>query len=363
MRTTLILALIIFFATSGTRIAHAREDLVPGSRFTSARAAAMADAFIPLGEDGATALFYNPALIGKFKKPTLTPLSLSTYVNGGYIAMADLNFFNLPNLAGYQSTLASHVGQYASGGMQIVPSFATNFFSAAILVQTEIGAIRNAGGTLRYRSNYQFIPAVGTGFRLADGILRFGYSLQYVNQALGNVTTANVTTPSYLNSIQQGAGFSHNAGAALTLPIAGLPQLDVVARNILGTAYTMSSLYAFSGSPSGSPTTEPMSFDASFSIQPKFGKGTYLNLVFEYRDFTGVSGVPPLGRAVLGLEFSIRDIFALRGGYKAGYPTAGIGFNTKNAEFSLTWYSEDIGASYYAERDSRLMLQYSLKAF
>ncbi len=361
MRLSAILSILASVLLVQT--AWARQELVPGSRYTSGRAAAMADAFLPLGDDGATALFYNPANIGKAQKPSLAPLNLTAYMNGGYVGMLDLNFYNLPNLAGYQPTLASNVGKYASGGFQLAPSFITRFFAAAILVQSEIGAIRNSAGTLRYRSNYQLIPAVGTGFRLADGIIRMGYSLQYVSQATGNITTGNLTTPSYLTGLAQGGGLSHNAGIAITLPINSLPQLNVVARNILGTAYTLPTLYPFSGSPSGTPTAEPMSFDASVSIQPKFGKGTYLNLVFEYRDFTGVSGVPPLGRAVLGLEFSIRDVFQIRGGYKAGYPTAGIGFNTQKAEFSLTWYSEDIGASYYAERDSRLMLQYILKAF
>src|SRR5256885_561612 len=81
----------------GEGSAHARQDLIPGSRYTSGRAAALGDAFLPLGEDGAAALFYNPAAIGKLKGPTIEPLNLSIYGDLGYFSSLNSNFFNIYN--------------------------------------------------------------------------------------------------------------------------------------------------------------------------------------------------------------------------------------------------------------------------
>ena len=46
---------------------------VPGSRYMSGRAAAMGDAFLPLADDGASAVFYNPSAIARLKDPRFEP--------------------------------------------------------------------------------------------------------------------------------------------------------------------------------------------------------------------------------------------------------------------------------------------------
>ena len=188
-------------------------------------------------------------------------------------------------------------------------------------------------GNVRYRTLYQFIPAAAIGARLAGGIVRLGYSLQWVNQAVGDISAPSGTDPlGYNQSLPQGGGLSSTAGFALTLPITYLPSINLVGRNLFNTRYTMPSLIPISKNSPGAPATDAMTFDASFSLQPKVESGIYMNWVLAYRDLTNVSGVAILGRLAAGTELSFRDFFFLRGGFGSGYPSAGLGFRVKKAD-------------------------------
>jgi hypothetical protein len=237
------------------------------------------------------------------------------------------------------------------------------YFAFGILFNGQLAG-EAVGSNIRYKSLYQFVPAVGTGIRLAGGIVRFGYSLQYVNQASGDLTVdSNVDPLGYNQGLAQGAGLSHNVGFALTLPIAYLPAFNAVARNVGNLTYSSSTLLPLARNDSGPPATEPMTVDVSLSIQPKIGSGSYMNWVVEYRDATNTTGVPMIGRFAVGAEISVRDSFYIRGGFGSGYPAAGIGLRRKGGEFSLTWHSEEIGGGYRIERDTRYLMQYQVKAF
>lgn len=345
-----------------TSEALGRLETIPGSRFTTARGAALGDAFLPLSEDG-SALFYNPASIGKVRRPMFEPLNFSIGVNTEYLSMVDRNFYRVTSLQSYAPSISGKEGKNPGAAFQIFPNFVLRGLAFGILMSSDFEA-RATGGSIRYRSRYQFIPTIGGALRLASGVVRLGYSLQWVNLASGDVTTSLTSSPLGWNQqLQQGAGLSHNLGFAITIPVAYLPALNVVARNVLGARYTLSSIVPLARNTSGSPATEEMSIDASVSVQPKVGRGASFNLVLEYRDVTNRSGISVLGRAVLGVEFSFRDLFFIRGGWGSGYPSAGIGLKRKTAEFGLAWYSEETGAAYHSERDIRYLLHYQIRAF
>ncbi len=349
-----------FFAGSS----WARQDIVPGSRYTSARAAAMSDAYLPLGDDGPSGLFYNPATLGRIRNPQFEGLNLSLYANSGYAGMFNIDFYNVASLSGYLKTLEKNPGTFAGAGFSVIPSAYMRGFAFGVLLQSHLGAVANGDGTVRYRSVYQFVPTVGTGIRLAGGIVRLGYSLQWVNQASGDFTVLTSDTPlGYNQGLAQGSGISHNLGFSLTLPIAYLPSLNLVGRNLFGVRFGTFSLLPLARNSIGAPANEPASYDASFSIQPKVGGGSYFNFVLEYRDIFNQSKVSALGRAVFGAELSLKDHFYLRGGWGSGYPSAGIGLKRKGGEFALSWYSEELGIGYHSLRDVRYMLQYQVRAF
>jgi hypothetical protein len=315
-----------------------------------------------VGEDGASALFYNPANLGKILSPTFEPVNIGMHLNGGFVGNADLDFYKATSLSSWAPHLALSPDTYQGMSLSVLPSFATRYLAIGMLAQSELGASVDAANVAHYRSRYQLVPTVATGFRLAEGIVRIGYSFQWVNQTVGQATNA-AGTAGYDQKLAKGSGFSHNAGAALTLPIAYLPSFNVVARNILGTHYTSFSILPLGQNVTGPPADDPMSFDASFSLQPKLGQGLYVNFVTQMRDFTNSSSTSLFQRLAVGLEFSLRDTIFLRGGFGSGYPAAGIGLRRKAGELSLTWYSEELGRGFREKQDTRYMLQFQVRAF
>jgi len=344
--------------------AWARGDLIPGARYVSARGAALGDAFLPLGEDGASALFYNPANIGKIRQTNFEPLNVVVEGNTGYFGQVDLSFYKVLNLNNYAPTLSANPGKAASVAFGAFPNFFMRGFAFGVLHQRRIYATTD-GTNIRYVSRFETIPTVGTGVRLAGGVVRLGYSLQWVHASTGDINVLVGSSPlGYNQQLKEGSALSHNAGIAITLPYAYLPSLNLVARNILGARYTAYHLYPLAKNSSGVPPTEPMTFDASFSVSPKAGpSGGFFNMVFEYRDILNQSGISYWGRGAVGLEYALRGAFFVRGGWGSGYPNAGIGLKRKSAEFSLTWFSEEVGRDYRDERDQRFILQYQIRTF
>jgi hypothetical protein len=344
--------------------AQARLDRIPGSRYTSARAAALGDAFLPLGEDVASALFVNPANIAALKSAQFEPMNLQFQLNQEYIDMFSLNFFKATSLSSYQGTLAQNPAKQPGVGFQYVPSFGFRGFAFGLLLSTQFSARQYDSTSLFYRSKYQIIPALGLGIPLARGIVRLGYSLQWVNLSQGERTVnPSVDTVGYNEGIQSGSAFSHNLGFALIFPVEALPSVHLVARNVLGANYGSGNLYSFAKNPSGKPSSESMSVDASVSLHPKTGKGGQVNLVAQLRDLTSTSGYSLIKRLALGIEYDFRNVFFLRGGYGSQYPSAGIGFRSQKADFHLTWYSEEIGSAGIPKRDIRMLMQYQMRVF
>ena len=226
--------------------------------------------------------------------------------------------------------------------------------------------VGNQDGKIRYRSRYEFIPAAGLGLRMASGIIRIGYVFQWVNMLQGDLTVPETSKPMGYNvGVFQGSAMSHNAGLAISLPIYFLPAVNFVARNIGNARYSSFTLLKFANRAAGPPPDEPMSFDASLSIQPKIFTRVWTNLVAEYRDISNTSGVPLSGRFALGAELSIADVIMLRGGWGSGYPSFGIGFQRPSGrgELSLSMFSESVGNSYHEIHDTLYMLHYRVRAF
>ena len=361
-----ILRATCFFYTISMCLGHAlwaRMDLIPGSRFTSARGAAMGDALLPIGDDPATGLFYNPADLARIRKPMLEAFNLALFGNMGYISnLTTSNFFSIVSLPAYAPTLQAHPGVFSGMGGHYMLSFGFSGLGFGLLAQSQFGAQSDAAGVLSYRSLYQVIPAVGYGFRLFQGVCRIGYSLQWVNQALGSVTNA-ASGATYTQGLNQGSGFSHTIGAAIVLPMVMLPTFDVVLRNAFGTTYSARTLIPISSASVGVPANEAMSVDGSFSIQPRMGQGAALNLVLVDRDMTNISGTPLYQHLAFGAELIIKGRLYLRGGVRSTYPSAGLALRSKGAEMSLTWYTEELGTPTTAQPDSRLMFQYQIRNF
>lgn len=312
----------------------------------------MGDSGLMMADDVMSGLFYNPAVMPRFQKFVAEPLNLSLYLGHNTVTGLGLDAYNIFSLPNYAKSA------FQGFGGAVGAAVGYRYIFAGLLFSSELGAATNAG-TVRYRTTYQLIPAVGTGISLADGVLRLGYSLQWVNSVNGGANAAPAGV-NYNTGLAQGSGFSQTLGASLTLPAAFLPQAHVVLRNFLGTAYLPFSILPLASGSSGVPAADPMSLDLAIGVQPKFGFGSGFNISVGWRDVLDASGVPFLGHLNFGLELQVKNFLFLRGGLASGYPSAGFGIKTKNSEFNAAWFSEELGG-YLQYRDMRYMIQYQLR--
>jgi hypothetical protein len=362
-KNTFVHFLFILTFYLGSSEVYARNDLVPGSRYTAARGAALGDAYLPLGDDIPSGLFYNPAVLGKIRRATIEPFNMSLSGNSSYFSMMDSSSYNGASLSGFSPALQNSPGKMSNVGGAFIPSFGFPGFAFGVLIQSDFFAQGNGDSTITYQSKYQLVPAIGTGFRLFSGVIRFGYSLQWVNLATGGATVPVSDSIGFDQGLARGSGFSHTLGVALTLPIQYLPALNLVVRNALNTSYSSSTIIPIQSGSSEVPGTEPMTVDGSFSIHPRLGQGASLNLSIVQRDMTNKSGTAFIGHFALGGEFAFRNSFFLRGGWGGGYPSAGLGIKVQKAELSLAWFSEELGTGYLANRNIRYMFQYQIRPF
>src|SRR5262245_10153825 len=110
----------------------AREDSVPGSRYTSARSAGLADAALPLADDGASSLFTNPAGFGNVRGTVVEPINFTAAANTEYTNMIDRNFYKVTSLSSYAPTVSGKPGAYPGFSGSLCPTFATRGFGLGI---------------------------------------------------------------------------------------------------------------------------------------------------------------------------------------------------------------------------------------
>lgn len=355
--------------------AFARENIVPGSRYVSARGAAMGDAFLPMGREASSALFYNPAIFGKLRGVAFEAANLSGYGNFNVLSALGGNVFSVPQLAVIAPTLAATPETFVSAGTTLAPTFLFGRFGFGVLINGEIGAQANNNGAYRYRTLKQVIPSFGFGFPFFKGRLRVGYSLQWVNQANGDITQQQASDLDYNTGLFEGAGLSHMLGVAFKLGNGYFPEVNIVARNIGGLRFSSNTVLPLATTSVGTPAPESMTIDVSLSTDfskaknnktapslfpGKTGKkGVNPTWVVQLRDLTNTSNTPIDARFATGVEIPTGN-WAFRAGWGTGYPSAGLGYVSKNFEFGLTWYSEDIGQTYHELQDMRVLLQFQL---
>ncbi|MFZ9595626.1 MAG: hypothetical protein ACO3A2_06055 [Bdellovibrionia bacterium] len=343
--------------------AHGRDDVIPGSRYVSARGDALGDALIAVGDDLASGLFYNPAQLSRIRLFEYELLNWSGTVN-----LNLLKTFNLGTPeAGFPGSLLPSIStltdQYVGGGGSAFMGVGMRGLALGVLVDTQFASRLNSDQTVSYRSRYQLIPAMGWGFQLFRGILRVGYSLQVVGVAQNSGTTQGTTSFSYLDGALQGTTLSSTFGLSMVLPVSGSPGFHAVARNAFPTEYSPNVLYRFTNSPSGVPATDVTTFDAAFSLRPHFGRNAALNLLAQLRDATNTSVTSLDQRMAYGAELSFRNWLFFRGGLRGRHLSAGLGFKRAKSELSFAYSTVDVGTSQSSVADSRLMVQFQIRGF
>lgn len=330
----------------------------------------MGDAFLPLGEEVAASLYNNPAHLGRrIKQPPVDWFNLSLFGNQGLVSNFSSSLTSFSDLAAQQAVLAKSPGRWIGGGSTFALGVALPGISVGLLGVAEFlgrQSSPSAASNVQYRSQLQLIPAVGSGFRLFKGRLRLGASVQWVNSAasVSSVASsvASSSTLSYFNNMQQGSALSGLLGLTLIAPLPSLPALNVVVRNAFQTGYHAFSLLSVAQGGSTLPSCDPRTLDVSLSAQPHLERGIVMNVVGVYRDALNATQTTPLAHLALGLEMALHEQVFFRGGWNGGYGSLGVGVKGKKAELNLSYYTEELGASYLSQGDTRFLIQYLIRA-
>ena len=191
--------------------AWARDSSIPTSRYLDGRAAALGNAFIPLGDDGAAGLFYNPAILARLKRIHFETTNIQIQMNDHFVSMLGTDFTKVVTLPSYKNVLSEddNLGRFPSFNFGILPNLFYRGIAAGVYLSNSYQA-RVQAGWLRYRAKFHLIPAAGIGLRLANGIIRIGYSFQLVSEASGDVRQGeDEKIGGYTENLYQGMAISH----------------------------------------------------------------------------------------------------------------------------------------------------------
>jgi hypothetical protein len=197
--------------------AHAQTTTYPGIRYLNPYSQSMGGVSLPLSQDIGNSLFNNPAGLARNPKFKAEFLNLDADGTGNMFgALASGG----TSLGGLTKTLNSNQNSNYAEGISNLTALSWGGLGVGLLFQERVRAYSD-GTNVHYQTLSDLVPAVGYGLSLARGVIRLGYSLQYVNEASGTAQATSDSSASFLSGINQGHGFSSNASVDFSFPING----------------------------------------------------------------------------------------------------------------------------------------------
>ena len=329
-------------------LAQAQTAVYTQARYQSTFSQAMGGVSLPLVDETGNSLFNNPAGLGRSDRFKFEILNLNVDANSGVLGDLGLSTLKMTSLGSMSEQLNAHPNQTYSAGISALPAISWQGFGLGFLYQQKVRAYSD-GSSIHDQLAKYLVPALGYGVGLARGMIRVGYSLQYVNQTSGVSQEQAASASSFSDNKQSGRGFSHQASLNLTLPIRYLPSFALLARNIGGLHFS-----------SGDLADEKSSYDAAFSFTVRVSGATRTHFYLQYNDLTAQVPMPAVEHLHLGADLDLSQSLALRGGLNGGQPTLGLTYRSEASEINLAWYHERSPFANVAYWDARYALQYKI---
>lgn len=359
-RIALFLAVLSFISL------NAFADIINNEWYSSVRALSMGNAAIASADDPVTAMFYNPAMIAKVKKPTGEILNPHIEMGlGNFTLGKDSTGMWKQDLGNTTGKMLEHrnTGSYIGGSLY--PYFATQNFSIGFLGRYEQSGYIDDNTVLHYRFRQLMMPTMALSMGLFSGRMKFGFAVRGIQAADKDATetqSSKFNQASYQGQSGEGFGWGLDAGWSLTMPWAGLPTIAAVARNIGDTSFPIQSA-TFPSFARGQSTPHVIvkgTYDIGMSFSPKFDRNKSLVFDVDYRDaLLRNRSVNKLRRLNVGAELGLSKFFYLRLGARAGYWAGGIGLMGKSSTFDLGTYADELDpVGFMKVSDRRIALRY-----
>jgi hypothetical protein len=330
--------------------------------YTGVRQLGMGGAYTAVVNDE-TALLTNPAGLGKLRETTVTIADpeLSGSFNDTKIATLS-TASNVANLQGLLDAMNANKGVHWNAKAQLFPSIITSNFGFGLHAKYEYNAeVDPTGTTFRLDYTNDYAAALGYCFRFFGGILKVGTSARLIDRTeIHKNLDATATNLSIDGLASEGLGLGADVGVILTAPVAYLPTLSFVARDVGGTSYELSNglLHATSNRPHDTPQT----IDAGIALFPILANETRMTITGEIHDALMVDPDQDLSKRIhAGMELNFHDFFFLRGGMNQRYWTAGVELATSNFQLQAASYGEDVGPAGTPTEDRRWVTKFTFR--
>ncbi len=254
-------------------------------------------------------------------------------------------------------------GKHLHTRAQVFPSIVVPNFGIGVFAKNVVDAEVNLAGdefTYDYTNDYAIVA--GFNFRFWDGIIKVGANGRVVNRTeVRRDDILTTETGLTLNNLAaSGIGVASDAGLILTLPVASLPSISGVYRDLGGTNYSLRD--GMFMTTANDPARTKSTLDTALSFQPILGKRTRSIWSLELRDALNVEEEKDImRRAHFGVELNVADAFFLRAGMNQRYWSAGFELSTGNYQFQVASYGEDIGADEAPVEDRRYVAKFAFR--
>ncbi len=339
--------------------AHAQTDAYPGARYLSPYSASLGGTTLGLSHEIGNSLFNNPAALSRNTQFKAEFLNLDLDANSGTLSGLGMSSLKMSSLGGLTTSLNENPNKVYSTGFSNLTAVSWGGLGVGILYQNRTRAYSD-GTTVHYQTLHNMIPTVGYGIALARGVVRLGYSFQYVNEASGVASANSDSSASFTDGISQGHGYSQNLSVNFVFPFTYIPTFSLMARNIGNLHFTSGSLMTGANNPIGTPADVPMSIEAAFGMMVRLSGSLKSHWYLQYKDVTDTAHMPLLERTSLGVDLDLSESVELRGGYNGSQFSGGIGYKTDQSEIGLAFYHERSPFAAIDYWDTRYALQYKI---
>lgn len=312
-----------------------------------------------------TALLTNPAGLGKLRDLTFTIFDPEVHAGFTDTEIVTIsNYAGALNVQGLLDILNTAKGKHWYAKYQVFPSIVGPNFGTGVLAKYQYNAEVNEAGT-NFRFDYvsDLAMPLGYTFRFFSGVMKIGVVGRLMNRTEVHSDIDPTSTGLELKNISsEGIGIGADVGMILTAPVAWLPAIGGVVRDVGNTTYDLRE--GMLNATAARPLATEQTIDVSFSAQPIISNRIRATIALEYRGITTplVEGQEDaIKRAHAGIEFNFADFAFLRGGANQGYWTAGLEFATERFQLQAATYGEEIGTPTTRREDRRWIGKFALR--
>jgi hypothetical protein len=336
--------------------------------YSGARQMAMGGVYTATVNDE-TSLVSNPAGLGRLRDSIVTavdPEITASFTSTDVITLSTVT--KILDLQELLNELKRHRGKHYHLKLQALPSFVTTNFGVGVHARYEYDAEMSADGTeLDLKYNNDIAAILAYSLRLFSGIVKIGVAARFVNRTelIGKYPEA--TTDLSVNQYgSEGFGVAGDAGLTVTAPIALLPTLAIVGRDLGTTSYRLSD--GLLNRTQSRPRDTPARYDVGLGLYPILSNGTRMTFAVDLRDAQNFGRSSEDGTTYnvmrslhVGTEFNLRDILFLRFGANQGYWTTGFELASDSFQLQASTYGEEIGTGSARKEDRRWVAKFSFR--